>query len=144
MKKNISILIDEEIESPNGYVSYNLKELESLGTEYENIYIGDLIDYLKTDDIQPTLQKIIDKIKLDGKLIIKGPDILQMCWYCSRYNLDLPKFRYIVYNTGRKSCYSTEEIMIILGSIKNIEIISASYSNIYEYSIIIKKNEAKN
>jgi uncharacterized membrane protein len=142
MKKNIAILIDEEIEYPKDYQCYTLNDLSSIQQEYENIYIADLIDYLSADKIKSTLEDIVSKLTSNGKLHIKAPDILQLCWYCSKLHLDLSKFRYIIYQTGRKSCYSMDEILLILNSIAGTKIELASYINAYEYSITIIKHES--
>lgn len=139
MSKNIAILIDKEIEYPKDYDFCSLNELEKLTTEYTNIYIGDLIDYLPTDKIKEILQEILDKIVQNGRLHIKGPDIFQLCWYCSKLNLDLSKFRYIIYENGRKSCYTVDEIIVLISDIPDIQIESVSYINGYEYSVAIKK-----
>lgn len=144
MKKNIAILKDHEIDHPKDYHVYLLEELDSIETGHENIYIGDLIDYLKIETISEILEKIIEKLDIDGKLIVKAPDILQLCFYCSKFNLDLLKFRYIIYQTGRISCYSSDEILMILSAFKNIKIESVSYANLYEYSITVRKNEETN
>jgi hypothetical protein len=139
MSKNIAILIDKEIEYPKDYDFCSLNELEKLTTEYTNIYIGDLIDYLPTDKIKEILQEILDKIVQNGRLHIKGPDIFQLCLYCSKLNLDLSKFRYIIYENGRKSCYTVDEIIVLISDIPDIQIESVSYINGYEYSVTIKK-----
>lgn len=139
MSKNIAILIDKEIEYPKDYDFCSIDELEKLKTEYTNIYIGDLIDYLPTDKTKEILQEILDKIVPNGQLHIKGPDIFQLCWYCSKLNLDLSKFRYIIYENGRKSCYTVDEIIVLISDIPDIQIESASYINGYEYSVAIKK-----
>lgn len=141
MKKNIAILIDEEIEYPKDYQCYIVSDISTLKTGYENIYIGDLIDYLPPDQINSKLIEIIDKLVQNGKLHIKGPDILQLCWYCSKLNLDLSKFRYIIYQTGRRSCYSMDEMILILSDLPGIKIESSAYTNAYEYSITVIKYE---
>jgi len=141
MKKNIAILIDEEIEYPKDYQCYIVSDISTLKTDYENIYIGDLIDYLPPDQINSKLIEIIDKLVQNGKLHIKGPDILQLCWYCSKLNLDLSKFRYIIYQTGRRSCYSMDEMILVLSDLPGIKIESSSYTNAYEYSITVIKYE---
>jgi hypothetical protein len=141
MKKNIAILIDEEIEYPKDYQCYIVSDISTLKTGYENIYIGDLIDYLPPDQIHSKLIEIIDKLVQNGKLHIKGPDILQLCWYCSKLNLDLSKFRYIIYQTGRRSCYSMDEMILVLSDLPGIKIESSSYTNAYEYSITVIKYE---
>jgi len=141
MKKNIAILIDEEIEHPKDYRYHSLDELENLpDSQYENIYIGDLLDYIPPDQIQELLAKISKKLAKDGKLNIQGPDILQMCWYCSKFNLDISKFRYIIFQTGKKICYTLDEVVSMV-STTDLKIESASYINAYEYSIMVVQNE---
>lgn len=142
MKKNIAILIDEEIEHPKDYQYYSIQDLESLNTDNENIYIGDLIDYLSPNNIIEVLQEITNKLAKNGKIHIKAPDIFQLCWYCSKFNLDLTKFRYIIYENGRKSCYTMDEIVLILTNIPDIKLESISYVNAYEYSITATKYES--
>lgn len=137
--KNIAILIDQEIEYPKDYIFCSLSDLENLKTEYDNIYIGDLIDYLPKDNIKEVLQEILDKILPNGQLHIKGPDIFQLCWYCAKSNLELSKFRYIIYENGRKSCYTVDEIILLINNIVHIQIDSISYVNGYEYSATVTK-----
>ena len=140
MTKNIAILTSEEIEYPKDYRFYSIQEIEKIeNNKYDNIYIGDLIDYLSSNMVTNILQNILNKLKDNGKIHIKAPDILQLCWYCSKLQLDLTKFRYVVYQTGRKSCYSIDEIILVLKNISGIEIESASYTNGYEYSITANK-----
>ena len=139
MKKNIAILIDEEIEHPKDYKFHSLEEISDLKNDYENIYIGDLIDYIPPSNIEKTIKEIVSKLSDVGQLHIKGPDILQLTWFCGRLNIDLKKFRYIVYGTGRKGCYSLDEVMemAVLGTGLAVE--STSYTNGYEYSLTLKK-----
>jgi predicted SAM-dependent methyltransferase len=141
MKENIAILIDNEIDRPKDYQPFTLSEIDEIKGEYLNIYIGDLIDYIPYDKIVETLQKICDNLAIGGKLHIKAPDIFQLCWYCAKLNLDLPKFKYIIYENGRRSCYTMDEIVSLLSTIQNLKIEHTSYSNAYEYSITAKKYE---
>lgn len=141
MKKDIAILIREDIEYPKNYRYYDLEDIHDLKSEYENIYIGDLIDYLPKDKIKTTIQEIVDKLEQNGKIHIKGPDIFQLCWYCSKLNLDLGKFKYIIYENGRKTCHTLDEIILLFRDIPGIKIDSASYTNAYEYSITMVKYE---
>lgn len=142
MKKNIAILIDEEVEHPKDYRYYSIDEINDLNSVYENIYIADLIDYLQIKTIPETLEKISNKLEKNGQLHIKGPDILQMCWHCSKFHLDLSHFRGIIYHPGRVLCYTLDEIISMISQIKNIKVKSAFYVNAYEYSITAIKNES--
>jgi hypothetical protein len=139
MKKNIAILIDEEIEHPKDYKFYSLEEISDLKNDHENIYIGDLIDYIPPSEIEGTIQEIVSKLSDTGQLHIKGPDILQLSWFCGRLNIDLKKFRYIIYGTGRKGCYSLDEVMEMTVSGTGLAVASTSYTNGYEYSLTLKK-----
>lgn len=142
MKKNIAILVDEEIEHPKDYRYYCVSEIDDLNSKYENIYIGDLLDYLPQNQIQEIVNKISDKLEDNGQIHIKSPDILQMCWYCAKFNLDLSKFRYIIYQTGRKFCYTLDEIVLLFSKIDKMKVETASYINAYEYSITVTKHES--
>lgn len=141
MSKNIAILIDKDIEYPEDYNYYLLEDIDNLSSDHENIYIGDLLDYVAESRVVETLNNIVDKLEKHGRLHIKGPDILQLCWYVSRLNMDLLKFKNILYENGRISCNSLDEVVVILGQIPGIKIESASYVNAYEYSITIGKYE---
>jgi len=142
MKQNIAILINSDIDRPNNYDKCNFSDIDSLDNQScENIYIGDLLDYIVPNDLESTISKIISKAQIGGQLHIKAPDILQLSWYVSRLNLSLTKFRYVVYDTGRASCYSMDEILTVLAQEKNLRIVSATYTNGYEYAITARINE---
>ena len=139
MKKNIAILIDEEIEHPEDYLFCSLEEMSNLQDDQENIYIGDLIDYIPLSEIESTIKVIASKLSDTGQLHIKGPDILQLAWFCGKLNLDLKKFRYILYGTGRKGCYNLDEVIEMTVTLTGLVVDSASYTNGYEYSLTLKK-----
>lgn len=142
MKKNLALIINDEIEYPDNYDSTLLSDIDSIPNHFcENLYIGDLLDYLNPKDLEQTLDKIISKAQKNSEIHIKAPDILQLCWYSARLNMPLHKFRYITYATGRFGCYSMDEILLLLSEKKNISIVSATYCNGYEYAITIKTNE---
>jgi len=139
MKKNIAILIDEEIEHPEDYQFCSLEDMADLKNDYENIYIGDLIDYITPSEIEGTITEVVSKLSDTGQLHIKGPDILQLAWFCGRLNIDLRKFRYVLYGTGRRGCYSMDEIMEMAASGTGLVVESTSYINGYEYSLTLKR-----
>lgn len=139
---NISILINEDIESPAGYKVYEVEDLENIKEEScDNIYIGDLLDYYNVNNLPNLVDSIIAKIKTDGKLLIKAPDLLQLSWYTCKLNLDLNKLRYILYETNRKACYTLDEIIDALNHIDTVTVDTANLTNGYEYSIVVCKNE---
>lgn len=140
---NIAIILNEECKYPSDYRDYLISDIDDIPkNSCDNLYIGDLFDYIDTNNIIDLLKQLIEKIKVeDGLLHIKAPDLLQSCWYTARMNLDINKLRYILYQTNRKNCYSLEEIVSLINSVENTEIVSAFYVNGYEYSITINKYE---
>lgn len=141
--KNIALIINDDCKFPSDYKEYNVDELDSIADgSCDNLYIGDLLDYIEQDKQLDLLKKLLTKIKVEiGCLHIKAPDILQTCWYASKMNLDINKLRYILYQTNRKNCYTIDEIASIVNLIENAIIGSASYVNLYEYSITVNKYE---
>ena len=138
--QDISILMSEDLESPEGYKKYEINDLENIKEEScDNIYIGDLFDYFEIRALPELIDTIISKIKQNGRLLIKAPDILQLSWYTCRLNLELSKLRYILYDTNRKACYSLDEILNVFSSINAIDIETAYIINGYEYSILVSK-----
>lgn len=141
--KNIALIINDDCKFPSDYKEYSIAELDSIPEgSCDNLYIGDLLDYVEQDEQQDWLKKLLTKIKVeDGRLHIKAPDLLQTCWYASKMNLDMNKLRYVLYQTNRKNCYTIDEIASMINLIENARIDSASYINLYEYSITINKYE---
>jgi len=138
--KKIALLLHEEADYPKGYNTNLINELEDLKENtYEDIYIGDLLDYFDTEKSIELLLDISSKLKEKGLLHIKAPDLMQMCWYVYKTNLDLPKFRYVLYDTKRTISYSMNELILILTDVKGITVQSASFCNGYEYSVTVRK-----
>lgn len=140
---NIALIINDDCRFPSDYKEHLVSDLEEIPEgSCDNIYIGDLLDYLEKDNISLMLTEIISKLKVqDGLVHIKAPDLLQTCWYASRMNIDINNLRYILYETHRKNCHTIDEIISMIQSTENTSVVSASYINGYEYSITINKYE---
>lgn len=142
MSKDIALVISEDAIHPSTYKEHLFSELDELNNNScDSIFLGDLFDYINIDDFMSILNSIIDKVKTNGLIHIQAPDIFQLCWYAARMNLDLSKLRYILYENKRKTSYTFDEMISVLENIENIKITTASYSNGYEYSISVQKNE---
>lgn len=142
-QKNIALIINEDCNFPADYKEHLIEEIDELQDHScDNIYVGDLLDYLEKETTEDLIKKIFAKNKIqDGRIHIKAPDIMQTCWYASRMNLDITQLRYILYHSRRKNCYTVDEIISIINSIDGVIIESASYVNGYEYSITISTHE---
>lgn len=137
---NIAILVNDGIDYPDGYELCLADKLDTLeNNSCDNIYLADTLDYLSIDKTIEFLEQVISKLKRLGALHIKAPDLLQLCWYATRMNIDLAKLRYIIFDTKRKNCYSIDECILLLNDIKNLTVESIVYCNGYEYSITAKK-----
>lgn len=142
MTKDIALLIHEESEYPSNYTEHDLSEIETLAdNSCDNIFIGDILDYIPPKDFNNTLDNIVSKTKTNGLIHIQAPDIFQLCWLASRMNLNIDKLRYILYDNQRGICHTFDEMIDLLNTTANIKIDTASYTNGYEYSISIKKHE---
>lgn len=141
--KNIALVINEESKIPSDYTECLISDIDTIpAASCDNVYIGDVLDYLPEENIQIFLADVIQKInKENGMVHIKAPDILQTCWYASRMNIDINNLRYILYDTKRMRCHTLEEIVAIINSIPNTIISSTSYANGYEYSISLNTYE---
>lgn len=142
-QKNIALIINEESKFPSDYTECLVSDMDSIPVgSCDNLYIGDILDYLAKEDIHVFLTNAMQKIrKENGSVHIKAPDILQTCWYASRMNIDIKDLRYILYDTKRTNCYTLDEIVEIVNSIPNTTINSASYANGYEYSLSLNTHE---
>ena len=137
---NIALLINEEIEYPNEYKIHLAKDIDEIeDASCDDIYLGDTLDYVPINDSVMFLQKAVKKLKVSACLHIKAPDILQLCWYTVKMNLDLPKLRYILFGNKREHCLSLDECLTIITDVDNVDVESTTYCNIYEYAITIKK-----
>lgn len=136
---NIAVLVHEKADHPKDYTIIALDKIQDMNEQYDNIYIGDVIDYIDTANILDLLVHLTTKLTDNGHIHIKAPDLLQLCWYASRMNIDLAKIRYVLYDTGRRHCYTMDEIAFMLNQIQNISIVNACYVNGYEYSLTIQK-----
>lgn len=130
----------DAMEYPDGYKVYLADKLDTLeNNSCDNIYLADTLDYFSIDKTLEFLEQVVSKLKRLGDLHIKAPDLLQLCWYSTRMNIDLAKLRHIIFDTKRKSCYGIDECILLLNDIKNLTVESTAYCNGYEYSITAKK-----
>lgn len=142
MAKDIALIINEDTQYPDSYSEHELSDIEQIdNNSCDNIFIGDLLDYIPPKDFEDTLNSIVDKTKTDGLIHIQAPDIFQVCWFGARMNLSMDKLRYILYENQRGFCHTFDEMISLVNKIKNTKIDMASYTNGYEYSISIKKHE---
>ncbi len=141
-KNNIAILHNEEIQAPDKYKVHTLETYSVLADEScDNIYIGDLMDYISPTTLKEITETIISKLRKGGEIHIKAPDLLQLCWYSSRLNLHLSKTRYVLYGSNKIACYCMDEIILALKNLGTTSVVSATYANGYEYSITARKND---
>lgn len=105
----------------------------------DNIYIQDLLDYYDHNNTRFILGVIKQKLKKKGLLSIQSIDLKQLGVAIAFGDIDTSLVRNLLY-PNKKSIYELYEIELLLSEF-NFEIITKKYINIFEYHILVKKND---
>jgi hypothetical protein len=106
----------------------------------ENITIQDLLDYVEDQHTGPTIKLFVDKLKTDGTLTIQGTDLLQLSSSIVFKEIELSATKKIIYNGYKKSIHTMNDIVELLQKL-DVIIEVKKYINIFEYYIVVRKNE---
>lgn len=106
----------------------------------DEIYIGDLLDYLSSDDGLIILQEIVTKLTSGGKLHIQSSDAKCLASALLYNNINITIYKGLLFN-NKKNIYTLTEIKNILSGIQNIKISKCKFINAIQYYIECFKNE---
>ena len=106
----------------------------------DEIYIGDLLDYLSSDDGFIILQEIVTKLTAGGKLHIQSSDAKCLASALLYNNINIAIYKGLLFN-DKKNIYTLTEIKNILSGIQNIKISKCKFINAIQYYIECFKNE---
>lgn len=106
----------------------------------DEIYIGDLLDYLSSDDGLVILNEIISKLVSGGKLHMQSSDAKCLASALLYNNINITIYKGIIFN-NKKNIYTLTEIKNILTNIPNIKISKCKFINAIQYYVECFKNE---
>jgi predicted SAM-dependent methyltransferase len=103
----------------------------------EQIYIGDLLDYLNYNEAMVILDILVDKLALSGSICIQSADLFLLCSAVVFNDIDQQVSKLVLFN-NKKTIYNMSEIQTELNN-RNLEIVEKKYINIFEYYIKASK-----
>lgn len=124
---------------PVGLVYESIQNINNLVNDsYDEICIGDLLDYIDYNEAMALLNLIRDKIKINGFITIQASDIYALSSSIAFNDIDVQTAKLVLYNQ-KKTIYTIYEIETELKN-RNFNILEKKYINIFEYYIRATKN----
>lgn len=118
-----------------GFDFFDVKQLKKIKKKsVEEIYIGDLLDYIDQDNCASLLAEIISKISSGGKLYIQGIDAkaLASAFVYNHINIDI--YKNLLYN-NKTNIHTLGYLRNLLSRFGGIEISKCRYINNMQYYI---------
>lgn len=116
----------------------DLEEVIDLSDDsVDEIFIGDVLDYITYDTLGNTIDTIQKKLKVGGQLIVQAPDLFHLASALVFQDLDIETTKLTIYN-GKNTMYVMKNIETELLN-RNFDILQKKYKNIFEYFLIAKK-----
>jgi predicted SAM-dependent methyltransferase len=103
----------------------------------EEIYVGDLLDYLEYNEAMIILDTLVDKLIVSGSLAIQSADLFLLCSAVAFSDIEQQIAKLILFN-NKKTIYNMQEIQTELKN-RNLDIVEKKYINIFEYYIKANK-----
>ncbi len=96
---------------------YGLTALEGvIDHSSEEIYIVDCLDKMNYDDASKLLAMAVQKLRLNGNLLVNGTDLNTCCRAVSNGNITSSEFSTLLEkSTSLRNCKEVEEILLSLG-----------------------------
>ena len=124
---------------PVGFTYESIQNLSNLiDSSYEEIYIGDLLDYIDYNESMALLDLIKNKLNSGGAIIVQSSDLYALSSAVVFGDIDIQTSKLVIYNE-KKSMYTMHEIETELKN-RQLSIIEKKYINIFEYYIKAIKN----
>jgi hypothetical protein len=118
-----------------GFDFFDIKQFKKVKKKsVEEIYIGDLLDYIDQDNCAALLADIISKISKNGKLFIQGIDAkaLASAFVYNHINIDI--YKNILYN-NKVNIHTLGSLRNFISGFGELEISKCKYINNMQYYI---------
>lgn len=116
MIKRVNIICSQEsIKSPIIIDTYDLSNIEDLPKDLEEIFIGDIINYIDPNNILQVLSTIKNSLSKNGIIVIEEYDQLELCLAVVNDRISTIDFNNVIRN--RKQILSILDAMDILSKL---------------------------
>lgn len=119
---------------------YDLNDIKKIRrSSIDEIYIGDVLDYLDDDNTLILLHDIHLKLRKGGKLYIQSNDSKCVAAALIYDNINSKIYKNIVFSYQKKNIFTLTEIKRIIGSIEGLKIDKCKFLNGVQYYIECQK-----
>lgn len=126
---------------PNNFEFLLLKEfLKKKKKKYQDIFIGDLLEYFTNDASVEVFKTIVSKLDKGKKLYIQGVDIKAIANSFVMDEIGDKIFDMFVLGGGKKQTVSFYKIKSLIDIVPELEILSIKFINSIHYYIECEKN----
>jgi hypothetical protein len=137
----IYLHIIESENIPNNFEFLSIKEfLKKKKKKYQDIFIGDLLEYFTNDTSADILKTIVSKLDKGKKLYIQGVDIKAVVNSFVMDEMGEMVFDMLVFGNGKKQTVSFYKAKTLIDTIPELEILSIKFINSIHYYIECEKN----
>jgi hypothetical protein len=143
MQKNNTIYLHiiEPENTPENFEFLSVKEfLKKKKKKYQDIFIGDLLEYFTNDACTDLIKNIVSKIDKGNKLYIQGVDIKAVSNSFIMDEMGETVFNILVFGNGKKQTVSFYKAKSLIDTIPELEILSIKFMNSIHYYIECEKN----
>ena len=96
---------------------HNLDNLVDDG-EVEEILAYDVIDYLDASKVEATIDHWIRKLKVGGKIVVSGTDIIEVAKGVASYKLTISDANQLLYNVDKNNPRTYKKVAFSCGALK--------------------------
>jgi len=111
----------------------NIKKIRR--SSVDEIFIGDLLDYLDDENAITLLNNLCLKIKKNGKLYIQSNDAKCLCAALIYDNINTKIYKNILFSYQKKNIFTLNEIKRMIRSIDSLGIEKCKFLNGVQYYI---------
>jgi len=141
-KLSIFLHIMEPSISIDGFEFYDAKKIKKIKkNSVEQIYVGDLFDYLADNEVLEYIDEIIFKLPKNGKLIIQSIDPRCLASELLYNNMHIGIYKNLLYGLGKKNTHTLGEIKKIILSSGHMKIDQCRFVNNVQYYVECIKDE---
>lgn len=115
---------------------FELKDIKKIRrSSIDEIFIGDLLDYLDDDSAIIILNDLCLKLKKGGKLYLQSNDVKCVAAALIYDNINTKIYKNIIFSYQKKNIFTLSEIKRMLNSIESLSIERCKFLNGVQYYI---------
>lgn len=101
--------------------------------ELDCLWLDDVLNNVPIDNVDNAFRQMVSLVKRGGSIIVNGTDIYEVSKALANYNLSIQDANLLLYEHGRKNCFS---INFVVDTLKKygLKIITKRVSN-FKYSV---------